>query len=229
VWLANSDGTNVRQLSRLGAYISGFPRWSPDSKHIAFHARIPDQPQIYVVDPDAGAPRQITNAPLGFVGPSWMMDGEHLLAWQMVNGQGQVFRIRVADGQAEQLFEGCVPVPTPDGKRVLYAKTSEPGLFARNLAGDPSLNPEERLVDDFKMGNGGMLPVPNGIYYLSFSPQGRPQAFRFFDYRMRRANDIAPAPAILQYGLTVSRDQRELLYSATNGASGDDLVMLEFQ
>lgn len=229
VWLANSDGTNVRQLSRLGAYISGFPRWSPDSKHIAFHARTPNEPQIYVVDPDAGAPRQITNSPLGFVGPSWMMDGQHLLAWQVVNGQGQVFRIRVADGHAEQLFEGCVPVPTPDGKRILYAKTAEPGIFARESAGDPARNPEERLADDFEMGNGGMLPVPNGIYYLSFSPQGRPRAFRYFDYRVRRANDIAPAPPVLEFGLTVSPDERELLYSATNNASGDDLVLLEFQ
>jgi len=229
VWLANSDGTNVRQLSRLGAYISGFPRWSPDSKHIAFHARTPNEPQIYLVDPDAGAPRQITKSPLGFVGPSWMMDGQHLLAWQVVNGQGQVFRIRVADGQAEQLFEGCVPVPTPDGKRILYAKTREPGIFARELAGDPARNPEERLVGDFEMGYGGMLPVPNGIYYLSFSPQGRPKAFRYFDYRMRRANDIAPAPPVLQYGLTVSPNQSELLYSTTNDVSSDDLELLEFQ
>ena len=229
VWLANSDGSNVQQLSRLGAYISGFPRWSPDSKRIAFHARIPDKPQIYVVDPDGGAPRRITNAPFGFVGPSWMMDGEHLLAWQVVNGQGQVFRIRVADGRAEQLFEGSVPVPTPDGKRILYAKMGEPGIFARESAGDPPRNSEERLVDDFEMGNGGMLPVPNGIYYLGFSPQGRARAFRFFDYRVRRANDIVPAPPVLEYGLTVSPDQRELLYSATNDASGDDLVLLEFQ
>ncbi len=229
VWLANSDGSNVRQLSRLGAYISGFPRWSQDSKHIAFHARVPDKPQIYVVDPDAGAPRQITHTQQGFVGPSWSMDGEHLLAWQVVNGQGQVFRIRVAGGHAERLFEGCVPVPTADGKRVLYAKTSEPGIFARDLAGDPSRNPEERLVDDFEMGDGGMLPVPNGIYYLGFSVQGRPRAFRYFDYRLRLANDIVPAPPVLEYGLTVSPDERELLYSATNDASGDDLVLLEFQ
>jgi hypothetical protein len=36
-------------------------------------------------------------------------------------------------------------------------------------------------------------------------------------------------PPVLEYGLTVSPDERELLYSATNDASGDDLVMLEFQ
>jgi eukaryotic-like serine/threonine-protein kinase len=229
VWLANSDGSNVRQLSHLGAYISGFPRWSPDSKHIAFHARTPNQPQIYVVDRDAGVSRQITSDPSGFLGPSWTMDGEHLLAWQIVNGQGQVFRLRVADGHAEQLFAGSVPVPTPDGKRVLYAKTSERGIFVRDLAGDPSRNPEERLVDDFEMGNGGMLPVPDGIYYLGFSPHGKPTAFRYFDYRLRLANDIAPAPPVMDYGLTISPDERQLLYSAMNDSSGDDLLMLEFQ
>jgi Tol biopolymer transport system component len=228
LWLANSDGSGARQLSRLGAYLSGFPRWSPDSKHIAFHARTPNEPQIYVVDPAAGVPRQITHTPQGFAGPAWTMDGEHVMAWQIIDGHGQIFLIRVADGQAEQLFKGSVPVPTPDGRRVLYAKTSEPGIFARDLAGDPSRNPEERLVVDFEMGDGGMLPVPNGIYYLGFSPQGEPTAFRYFDYRVRRANDIAPAPPVLEYGLTVSPDERELLYSATNDASGGDLELLEF-
>ena len=228
VWLANGDGSNLRQLSHLEAYISGYPRWSPDSKRIAFHARTPDQAQIYVVDPDAGVSRKITDSPHGFAGPAWMMDGEHLVAWQNINGQGQVFRLRVTDGHAEPLFAGSIPVPTPDGKRILYAKTSEPGIFARDLAGDPSRNPEERLVDDFELGAGGMMRVPGGVYYLSSSPQGKPRAFRYFDYATRRTIDMAPAPAVMQTGLTVSPDQRQLMYSAVNDSSGDDLLLLEF-
>ena len=36
-------------------------------------------------------------------------------------------------------------------------------------------------------------------------------------------------PSGLGAGLTLSPDQRELLYSAINEASGDDLLLLEFQ
>jgi hypothetical protein len=58
---------------------------------------------------------------------------------------------------------------------------------------------------------------------------GIPKAFRYFDYGRRKATDIAPAPATLGVGLSVSPDQRQLLYSGVEEASGYDLLMLEFQ
>jgi hypothetical protein len=53
--------------------------------------------------------------------------------------------------------------------------------------------------------------------------------FRYFDYARHKATDIAPAPATLGVGLSVSPDQRHLLYSAIEETSGYDLLMLEFQ
>ena len=49
VWLADSDGENPRQLTHLSFYIAGYLRWSPDSQSLAFHARLPKEPHIYVV------------------------------------------------------------------------------------------------------------------------------------------------------------------------------------
>jgi hypothetical protein len=74
-----------------------------------------------------------------------------------------------------------------------------------------------------------MLPVLSGIYYTGFTPQIKPPAFRFFDYATHRSKDIAPAPFGLGSGLTLSLDEHELLYSAINDSSGDDLLLLEFQ
>ena len=44
-----------------------------------------------------------------------------------------------------------------------------------------------------------------------------------------RAKDVAPAPAALDYGLSVSPDEREMLYSASDDPFGDDLLLLDFQ
>ena len=157
------------------------------------------------------------------------MDGKHLFATGKADGKDEIFRIGVADGKTERLFGGTESAPTPDGRRILYGKTTEPGLFSRALEGDPSRNPEEQLVDDFIVLFGGMWPVPSGIYYTGVTPQGKLRAFRFFDYATQRSKDIAPAPSGLGGGLTLSPDQHELLYSAMNDSSGDDLLLLEFQ
>jgi Tol biopolymer transport system component/predicted Ser/Thr protein kinase len=230
VWLADRNGANLKQLTRLGAYGMGFPRWSADGKRIAFHAGVPSVPQLYLLNPDEGAPRKITNAPLGFIAPDWMPDGQHLVAWRNVNGEGRLFRVRLADGFGEELSEGTVPVISLDGKRILYGKFFETGMFERALKENPPDNPEEELVQDYRVtGTSGLAPARGGIYYVASTPQGKPIAFRYFDYATRRANDVAPAPPALDYGLTVSRDEREMLYSATSDPFGDDLLLLEFQ
>jgi eukaryotic-like serine/threonine-protein kinase len=229
VWLADAAGKNQRQLTHLDAYIVGYARWSPDGKQIAFHARLPEVPQIYVVDAEGGVPKKVTSAALGFFAPIWATDGKHLFATGRADGKNEIFRVGVGDGSTEQLFEGTGPAPTPDGKRILYGKVTELGIFSRALEGDPSRNPEERLVVDFTLLSGGMLPVPSGIYYTGVTPQGKQRAFRFFDYATHRSKDMAPSPSGLGEGLTLSPDQHELLYSAINDSSGDDLLLLEFQ
>ena len=75
---------------------------------------------------------------------------------------------------------------------------------------------------------GGIVPVPDGFFYLGCGADGRPRAFRFFDYAAGAARDVASAPGSTVQGLTVAPDGRELLYSADAAESGGDLVLLEF-
>src|SRR5207253_273423 len=49
IWLANSDGSGVRQLTSLGAE-TGTPRWSPDSTRIAADSNVRGTGHIYVID-----------------------------------------------------------------------------------------------------------------------------------------------------------------------------------
>jgi hypothetical protein len=72
------------------------------------------------------------------------------------------------------------------------------------------------------------VPVEDGFYYLGHTPDGVARAFRFRDYTKQAANDVAAAPPSTGLGLTVSHDERELLYSANGNESGADLVLLEF-
>ena len=221
VWIADANGENPRQLSHLNAYIASYPRWSPDSKQIAFHARLRDEGDawIYIVDADAGMPRRLKPG----MTPSWSQDGKYL--YGNTPTAGQIIRIRIADGQTERLFDGDAPVETLDGKHLLYAKTDGSGIYWRALEGDPAKNPEERIVDDYTRAPGaGFVPAHNGFFYVGYSSEGKPRAFKFYDTVRRRATEIGP---FLGTAPAVSPDQRQLLYVVRN--SSFDLLLIEFR
>ncbi len=224
LWVARGDGSSPRQLSNLDEYVTGYPRWSPDGKRIAFHASKPNHERlIYEVDLDEGSPRLLAS---GCCPGSWSADGRYVYAME-AGTINYLLRIRAADGVRERLFEGDSVVESKDGRRLLYSKSREPGVFSRALANGSASASEELLVDDFVPPLGGIAPTADGFFYLG-SQDGRPRAWRFFDYARHAARDVAPAPASTSFGLTVSPDGRELLYSADATDSGGDLVLLEF-
>jgi Tol biopolymer transport system component len=47
--VCDSNGSNLLQLTFLGAIDSGTPRWSPDGSHIAFDSREEDNADIFVI------------------------------------------------------------------------------------------------------------------------------------------------------------------------------------
>ncbi len=225
LWVAHADGSSPRRLSDLDAFVTGYPRWSPDGKRIAFHASAPNHERlVYTVNLDEGSPVLLAS---GCCPGGWSADGRYVYSMEEGN-VNYILRIRVADGVRERLFEGDTAIESADGRRLLYDKSSERGVFARALEGLPGDNPEERLVDDYVPSLGGIVPVRDGFFYLGCGAEGRPRAFRFFDYASHTARDVAPAPRSTTQGLTVAPDGRELLYSADASESGGDLVLLEF-
>jgi hypothetical protein len=112
---------------------------------------------------------------------------------------------------------------------LLFARGDQPGIFARSLAGDVATNPEERLVEDYAYPpSAGVAPVVGGFYYVSYTPDGRARALRFYDDELRSARDVVllPPNAERVWGLTVSPDGTEILFGAPQ--SGADIVLLEF-
>ncbi len=113
IWLADSDGENPRQLTNRSFYLAGYLRWSPDGQSVAFHARLPDDPQLYVVRVADGMVKQITHGKPGFLGPSWSTDGQTLYADTIENGTNRTYIVPVAGGIPRFLFEGSDAVEAP--------------------------------------------------------------------------------------------------------------------
>ncbi len=74
VFVANSDGSDVRNLSNHPAF-DGWPAWSPDGTRIAFSSNRNANYQIFVMNADGSDPHLVANTEGRATEPRWSPDG----------------------------------------------------------------------------------------------------------------------------------------------------------
>ena len=90
LWLLSAFGGEPRRLTSAGDK-DGEPRWSPDGKWIAFAAKRSgtagekddEESQVYLIPPDGGEARRLTDMPTGAFGIKWFPDSCRIafLSW----------------------------------------------------------------------------------------------------------------------------------------------------
>lgn len=79
IWLANSDGSNARQLTP-GKKNDANPAFSPDGKKILFTSNRSGTSQLWTIPIDGGEATALTDFALGLDGPVWSPDGRFIAA-----------------------------------------------------------------------------------------------------------------------------------------------------
>jgi Tol biopolymer transport system component len=130
LWMANSDGTNPRQLRTLKSgyvayYGNAWPTFSPDGARIAvFLGEKGIHGDYWIVPVDAGEPRRVTFDVTEGGPPAWTPDGKHLVVSSARAGSLTLWRIPVSGGIPEALTTGAGqdldPDVSSDGRRVLF-------------------------------------------------------------------------------------------------------------
>lgn len=96
LWLLSAFGGEPRRLTSAGEK-DGEPRWSPDGRWIAFVAKraatdfepADDEPQVYLIAPDGGEARRITQLPSGASAIKWFPDSRRIafVSWVWPDGK----------------------------------------------------------------------------------------------------------------------------------------------
>ena len=127
LWIVNSDGTGLKQLTNDGA-IDVRPTWSPDGSQLAFTSTRDGNAEIYVMNADGTAQTNITNNSADDDTPTWSPDGRTILFGSDRDGsggEGKVYSMTTSGGSVTPLVDGYNPEWSPTGTRFLFERSAQ--------------------------------------------------------------------------------------------------------
>ena len=192
IWVCNADGSSPRRLTTSGK--TGTPRWSPDSRWIAFDSdgRF-GRSGIYVVSADGGAVRTLVEDSANNSVPSWSRDGKYIY-FASNAGSGwegdQVWKVPEAGGQPVQMTRhgGFSGFESMDGQTFYYAKHREehPDIWQV-----PANGGAESKVSLLHPSTWASWAVTNrGILLLS-EYQGQASELQYYDFATHSIHSLA--------------------------------------
>lgn len=214
IWISDSDGLEVRQLSNFEGSSINSPRWSPDSRRLAFDGVVKDLTSIWLIDADGSNLHRLNNISATEFAPTWSRDGKWIYFCSLRSGKNQLWKQAPETGQALQLTQ--LPfidaTESADG-RTLYLQRARGGLWRMPInGGSPEPVPELANSD-----LGRYWTLEGDTVYFVRREQLAHQ-LESFNLTTRRSQELAIIPSALMAGpsISVDPDQRWLLFVQRN-------------
>ncbi|MFL6448786.1 MAG: DPP IV N-terminal domain-containing protein [Bryobacteraceae bacterium] len=224
IWVCDRDGSHPRQLTLLGAAVSGFPRWSPDGKKIVFHSRPKTLASLYLIDAEGGKPQRITGESENDISPSWSHDGKWIYFASTRAGQQYIWKMPATGGAEAKISgqSGWCPLESRDGRFVYYMSSSGSALRALPLSGGPEIELLSGVVGT------SYAPANDGIYFIRAVDHDRNRELAFFDFASRSISVLARIEKPVWLGLAVSPGEDLLLYSQVDRRVSNLMLVEDF-
>lgn len=234
IWLAGSDGSNPVQLTFFaGKRTAGAPSWSPVGRQIAFDSSGgAGKSDIFVIDVESRAFRQLTEEPLFQVRPSWSRDGRWIYFASNKSGTHQIWKISAEGGNARQVTKGggFEAVDAPDGKVLYYTQTynKTPGVWSVPVDGGEEIPVIESARSGYR------AVTDKGIYFLDFdvAPASAAKPLKFFNFETRKITQVGVIEKIQLTGeasFSVSRDGHWAIWRQVDRSESNIMLIDNFQ
>jgi Tol biopolymer transport system component len=226
IWMSDSDGRNPLRLTAFdGPYTSG-PAWSPDGRRIAFDSpAVEGNFDIYLADPDGGAPQRLTTHPAEDRFATFAPDGRALFFASRRTGAWEIWRIDLGSRVERQITRGggYFAQLGEDGRTLYFTREYESGIYRQPVEGEAA---PERLVD-------APLPVDctnwqyrDGALWYIAREANQPWLVAW-DVARRAPRSRVPLPEpMYKSGISLAGDGT--LYFSQVVRNETDLVMMEY-
>jgi Tol biopolymer transport system component/DNA-binding winged helix-turn-helix (wHTH) protein len=230
IWICDSEGQNLTQLTFFGKGQAGTPQWSPDGNQIAFDYRAQDRADVYVVNVAGGVPRRMTTETSDDCVPSWSIDGKYIYFASDRGGEQQVWKMPAEGGQAIQVTRqgGFVAFGSADGKYLYYCKGFGPGIWRVPVEGGQEV---PILPNQPSVGCWGQWELADdGIYFIKIQWQ-IPSSVDFFRFSTAQVTSVVGLGKVNDFvsGFAVSPDHHEVLYAQRDPINSDIMLVENFR
>jgi Tol biopolymer transport system component len=223
VWISNADASGPVQLTAFGTGMTGSPKWSPDSKKIVFDGNAEGQFRVYTINASGGTPLPLTRDTVEDALGAFSPDGQRIYFSSGRAGIRQIFYVSTGGGEPVQLTHngGTNPTVAPTGSLVYFWRANK--LWAVPAGGGPEtlvLN----SVSLFKYAVGA-----HGIYFVPLCGDTVCEEIDYFDLSSRAAHRVLATDGRVGSGLTVSPDEKFLLYTRIEQTDSDLMLIEKFR
>ena len=230
VWVCDSTGGDPVQLTRNKGGLGEAPRWSPDGRSFALVSDSGSRWLPSIVSADRG---RLTPLATGATSvdesvPTWSRDGRWIYFSSTRSGVNAIWKMPSGGGTAVQVtpHSGFFGQESPDGRFLLPHE--DVGL-PRSVVGEPDLADAGGRGDEMLVVKGiksyrNFVVGRRAIYY-AHSEAGR-DAIRVHDLSTGRSKVVLELPKPIASGLSLSPDERYLLYSQVDD-EGSELMRVD--
>ena len=220
LWAADSDGSRPVQLTSMTPHMAGSPSWSPDGKRILFCANERTSFELYEIDAEGGRPRILTHHPEDDALGSYSRDGRWIYYRSNRTGRGEVWKMPSDGGEPVQITKngGYGPGESPDGKYLYFTKSRS--LWRLPVSGGE----EEQLAADVSWISFALSST--GVYFIRPGTPGGGDDIVFLNLATRKTTIVAKTERPTFVILSLSPDERYLLFTQVD-QSGSDLMLVE--
>jgi len=230
IWMSDSEGANLVQLTNFNGPFVGTPSWSPDGQKIVFdwRTRNPDHAALYVLDIGERIPRKVEVSTGEAAVPFWSRDGRwiYFLGGNHEARGERIYRVSPQGGQAQAVTSGrgYWPQESFDGQSLYFAAhgaTSILDVATLNPTGTEYPVPSMPLLS----GPASWTVARDGIYFF---PASDFETLSFYSFATKQVRPILKTGPVY-YGSSVSPDGRFILYAQIDEPRGDIMLVDDFR